>query len=34
MAPSVTNFQIVGAISKTDVSNSLATLNKNWEAKK
>ena len=34
IAPSVTNFQIVGAISKTDVSNSLATLNKNWEAKK
>lgn len=34
MAPSVTNFQIVGAIGKTDVSNSLATLNKNWEAKK
>lgn len=34
MAPSITNFQIVGAISKTDVSNSLATLNKNWEAKK
>ncbi|MFV8358351.1 M16 family metallopeptidase, partial [Flavobacterium sp. XS1P32] len=34
MAPSVTNFQIVGAISKTDVSNSLVTLNKNWEAKK
>lgn len=34
MAPSVTNFQIVGAIGKTDVSNSLATLNKNWETKK
>ncbi len=34
MAPSVTNFQIVGAISKNDVINSLATLNKNWEAKK
>lgn len=34
IAPSVTNFQIVGAISKTDVTNSLATLNKNWVAKK
>nr|WP_309758650.1 pitrilysin family protein [Flavobacterium sp.] len=34
IAPSVTNFQIVGAISKNDVSNSLAILNKNWEAKK
>ena len=34
MAPSVTNFQIVGAIGKTEVSNSLATLNKNWVAKK
>ncbi|MFV8393470.1 M16 family metallopeptidase [Flavobacterium sp. LB2P6] len=34
MAPSVSDFQIVGAISKTDVANSLATLNKNWEAKK
>ncbi len=34
MAPSVTNFQIVGAIGKTDVTNSLATLNKNWVAKK
>lgn len=33
MAPSVANFQIVGAIAKTDVSNSLATLNKTWEAK-
>ncbi|MFV8270455.1 M16 family metallopeptidase [Flavobacterium sp. GT2N3] len=33
-APSVADFQIVGAISKTDVTNSLATLNKNWEAKK
>lgn len=32
--PSVTNFQIVGAISKADVTNSLADLNKNWEAKK
>lgn len=32
-APSVANFQIVGAISKTDVTNSLATINKNWEAK-
>lgn len=34
MAPSVADFQIVGSISKTDVTNSLATLNKNWEAKK
>ncbi len=33
IAPSVTNFQIVGGVSKTDVTNSLATLNKNWEAK-
>ncbi|TDE26793.1 insulinase family protein [Flavobacterium ranwuense] len=33
-SPSVSDFQIVGAISKTDVINSLATLNKNWEAKK
>lgn len=34
IAPSFADFQIVGAISKTDVTNSLATLNKNWEAKK
>ncbi len=34
MAPSVADFQIVGSISKTDMTNSLATLNKNWEAKK
>ena len=34
IAPSVADFQIAGAISKTDVTNSLATLNKNWEAKK
>ena len=34
IAPSVANFQIVGAISKTEVTNSLATLNKKWEAKK
>lgn len=33
-SPSVSDFQIVGAISKTDVTHSLATLNKNWEAKK
>ena len=33
IAPSVTNFQIVGGVSKTDVTNSLATLNKNWEVK-
>ena len=33
MAPSVTNFQIVGAISKNDVINSLASLNKTWESK-
>ena len=32
--PSVADFQIVGAISKTEVTNSLATLNKNWETKK
>ncbi|SFF06982.1 M16 family metallopeptidase [Flavobacterium xueshanense] len=32
-APSVTNFQIVGGVSKADVTNSLANLNKNWEAK-
>ncbi|RDI53784.1 M16 family metallopeptidase [Flavobacterium glaciei] len=34
VAPSVANFQIVGAIAKAEVTNSLATLNKNWEAKK
>ena len=34
IAPSVANFQIVGAISNTEVTNSLATLNKKWEAKK
>ena len=34
IAPSITNFQIVGAIGKTDVSNSLTALNKNWAAKK
>ncbi|MGO4906477.1 M16 family metallopeptidase [Flavobacterium sp. W20_MBD1_R3] len=34
IAPSATNFQIVGAIAKTEVTNSLATLNKNWAAKK
>ncbi|MFV8323080.1 M16 family metallopeptidase [Flavobacterium sp. LS2R12] len=34
MTPSVSNFEIVGAISKADVTNSLAALNKNWEAKK
>lgn len=34
IAPSVADFQIVGAISKTNVTHSLATLNKNWEAKK
>ncbi|CAM4047236.1 pitrilysin family protein [Flavobacterium sinopsychrotolerans] len=33
-APSITNFQIVGAISKTEITNSLTALNKNWEAKK
>nr|WP_315214275.1 pitrilysin family protein [uncultured Flavobacterium sp.] len=33
-APSVADFEIVGAISKTEVINSLAPLNKNWEAKK
>ena len=34
LAPTVSDFQIVGAISKADVTNSLAALNKNWEAKK
>jgi zinc protease len=34
MAPTVSDFQIVGAISKADVTKSLAALNKNWEAKK
>jgi zinc protease len=33
IAPSVANFQIVGAVSKTDVTNSLLALNKTWEAK-
>lgn len=33
-APTVSDFQIVGAISKAEVTNSLAALNKNWEAKK
>jgi zinc protease len=33
-APSVADFEIVGAITKTEVINSLAPLNKNWEAKK
>lgn len=33
-APSVADFQIVGAVSKTEVTNSLANLNKNWKAKK
>ncbi|TDE01678.1 M16 family metallopeptidase [Flavobacterium sandaracinum] len=32
-APSVANFQIVGAISKTDVINSLTSLNKDWKSK-
>ena len=32
-APSVANFQIVGAISKTDVLNSVASLNKGWKSK-
>jgi zinc protease len=33
-APSISDFQIVGAISKIDVTNSLVTLNKNWDSKK
>ena len=33
VSPSVTNFQIVGAISKAQVNSSLATLNKNWKPK-
>ncbi|MBG6061157.1 zinc protease [Flavobacterium sp. CG_9.1] len=33
IAPSVTNFQIVGAISKTNVINSLTSLNREWKSK-
>ena len=32
-APSVANFQIVGAISKTNVINSLTSLNREWKSK-
>ncbi len=32
-APSVTDFQIVGAISETEATKSLAHLNKNWKSK-
>ena len=33
-SPSVSIFQIVGAVSKNEVTTSLSTLNKNWIAKK
>ena len=33
-SPSVSIFQIVGAVSKNEVIKSLATLNKNWKSKK
>ena len=33
-SPSVSIFQIVGAVSKNEVTSSLSTLNKNWIAKK
>ena len=33
-SPSVSILQIVGAVSKNEINNSLATLNKNWKAKK
>ncbi len=33
LSPSVSDFQIVGAISEKNVSNSLAVLNKEWKAK-
>ena len=33
-SPSVSIFQIVGAISKNEVTNSLIALNKNWNVKK
>ena len=33
-SPSVSIFQIVGAVSKNEVTNSLIALNKNWNAKK
>jgi zinc protease len=32
-APSVANFQIVGAISKTNVINSLTSINREWKSK-
>ena len=33
ISPSVSDFQIVGAIAETNVNNSLASLNKNWASK-
>lgn len=33
-SPSVSIFQIVGAVSQNEVTKSLASLNKNWKAKK
>ncbi|MFB9079691.1 M16 family metallopeptidase [Flavobacterium procerum] len=33
VSPSISDFQIVGAISETNVNNSLAGLNKEWKAK-
>ena len=33
MSPSITNFHIVGDVSKRNVNKSLAQLNNNWEAK-
>ena len=34
ISPSVSDFQIVGAVSKAEVNRSLADLNKNWKSKK
>lgn len=34
ISPSVSNFQIVGAVSKTEVNRSLSALNKNWKSNK
>ncbi|TDE02337.1 M16 family metallopeptidase [Flavobacterium hiemivividum] len=34
ISPAVTDFQIVGAVSKAEVNRSLADLNKNWKSKK
>lgn len=33
-SPSIANFQIVGAISQKEITNSLATINTNWKSKK